>query len=162
MKLFTRRQGAGAAGGDGAGSGGGGSAGPHEKPLGIALPGQSPKCMGICRGKYGNSGGYKAGGGGVMFSGGTTSGAGDSTNGGDRGDEDRKLPSSEQDDAASEQGLLASLGSALGSELPSLPESGFFRLHLDWPHARKPLAKGLLSIFSFVMRSFCGQVNTMY
>lgn len=89
-----------------------------------------------------------------MFSGGVTNGAGDSTKGGDLGDDDLKLPSSEHEEAASEQGLLASLGSALGSGLPSLPESGFFRLHLDWPHARKPFAKGLLSIFSFVMRSF--------
>ena len=94
-----------------------------------------------------------------MFSGGVTSGAGDSTKGGDLGDEDRKLPSSEHDEAASEQGLLGSLGSVLGSGLPSLPESGFFRLHLDWPHARKPLANGLLSIFNFVIRSFCGQTK---
>lgn len=96
-----------------------------------------------------------------MFSGGATSGAGDSTKGGDLGDEDLKLPSSEHDDAASEHGLLASLGSAVGSGLPSLPESVLFRLHLDWPHARKPLAKGLLSIFSFVMRSFCGQTKNI-
>lgn len=34
-----------------------------------------------------------------------------------------------------------------------------FRLHLDWPDSRKPLAKGLLSIFSLVMRSFCKQIN---
>lgn len=94
-----------------------------------------------------------------MFSGGVTSGAGDSTRGGDRGDEERKLPSSEHEDAASEQGLLASVGSVLGSELPSLPESGFFLLHLDWPHALKPLANGLLSIFNFVMRSFCEQTK---
>ena len=30
-----------------------------------------------------------------------------------------------------------------------------FRLHLDCPVSRNPLANGLLSIFSFVMRSFC-------
>lgn len=30
-----------------------------------------------------------------------------------------------------------------------------FRLHLDWPDSRNPLANGLLSIFSLVMRSFC-------
>lgn len=46
-----------------------------------------------------------------MFSGGVTSGAGDSAKGGDRGDVDRRLPSSEQDDAASEQGRLASVDS---------------------------------------------------
>lgn len=30
-----------------------------------------------------------------------------------------------------------------------------FRLHLDWPVSRNPLANGLLSIFNLVMRSFC-------
>lgn len=30
-----------------------------------------------------------------------------------------------------------------------------FRLHLDCPVSRNPLANGLLSIFNFVMRSFC-------
>lgn len=89
-----------------------------------------------------------------MFSG-TTRGAGESTNGGDLGDEDRRLPSSEQEDAASEQVRFASVVSFCVSVLPS--GSTFFLLHLDWPHARKPLANGLLSIFSFVIRSFCGQ-----
>lgn len=83
-------------------------------------------------------------------------GAGDSTNGGDLGEEDRRLPSSEQDEAASEQGRLASLDSPTeGSESVSM----LFLLHLDWPQARKPLANGLLSIFSFVMRSFWGERN---
>lgn len=31
-----------------------------------------------------------------------------------------------------------------------------FRLHLDWPVSRNPLAKGLLSIFNLVIWSFCG------
>lgn len=31
-----------------------------------------------------------------------------------------------------------------------------FRLHLDWPVSRNPLANGLLSIFSFVIWSFWG------
>lgn len=88
-----------------------------------------------------------------MFSGGVTSGAGDSTNGGDLGDVDLRLPSSEHDDAASEQGRLGSEDSFADSVLSVL--STFFRLHFDWPHARKPFAKGLLSIFSLVMRSFC-------
>lgn len=90
----------------------------------------------------------------MIFSG-ATRGAGESTNGGDLGDEDRRLPSSEQEDAASEQGRLGSAVSFCVSALPS--GSTFFLLHLDWPHARKPLANGLLSIFSFVIRSFCGQ-----
>lgn len=30
-----------------------------------------------------------------------------------------------------------------------------FRLHLDCPVSRKPLANGLLSIFNLVIRSFC-------
>lgn len=93
----------------------------------------------------------------MIFSGGATSGAGDSASGGDRGEVERRLPSSEQEEAASEQGRLASGDSAVDSWL-SL-ESVFFLLHLDWPHARKPFANGLLSIFSFVMRSFCGQRN---
>lgn len=91
-----------------------------------------------------------------MFSEETTKGAGDSTRGGDLGDEDLKLPSSEHEEAASEQGRLASLGSQAGSGLLSVV-SDVFLLHLDWPHARKPFANGLLSIFSFVIRSFCGQ-----
>lgn len=58
MKLFTRLQGAGAAGGEGAGGKGGGSAGPHEKPLVKGLLGQRPRGIGMCSGpRYGNSGG---------------------------------------------------------------------------------------------------------
>lgn len=92
-----------------------------------------------------------------MFSGGATKGAGDSAKGGDRGEVDRRLPSSEQEDAASEQGRLASEDSVLDDSPLSPFESEFFLLHFDWPQARKPFAKGLLSIFNFVMRSFCGQ-----
>lgn len=77
---------------------------------------------------------------------------GDSIKGGDRGDEDRRLPSSEQEEAASEHGRFGSEGSCSG-----LSVSTVFLLHLDCPHARKPFANGLLSIFSFVMRSFCEQ-----
>lgn len=81
-------------------------------------------------------------------------GAGDSTSGGDLGDEDRRLPSSEQEEAASEHGRLGSLDSPPDAgSVPSV--SMLFLLHLDWPHARNPFANGLLSIFSFVMRSFC-------
>lgn len=58
MKLFTRRQGAGAAGGEGPAGGGGGSAGPHVNPPGMGLPGHSPRCIGMWRGpRYGSSGG---------------------------------------------------------------------------------------------------------
>lgn len=32
-----------------------------------------------------------------------------------------------------------------------------FRLHLDCPVSRNPLANGLLSIFNFVIRSFCNE-----
>lgn len=88
-----------------------------------------------------------------MFSDAEINGAGDSTNGGDLGEEERRLPSSEQEDAASEHGRLASLDSPVGGSVPSV--SMLFLLHLDWPHARNPFANGLLSIFSLVMRSFC-------
>lgn len=98
---------------------------------------------------------YIAGGGGVTLSGDVTFNAGDSTNGGDRGEEDRRLPSSEQDEAASEHGRFGSEGSGCVSGIPE--ESTLFRLHFDWPHARNPFANGLWSILSFVMRSFCGQ-----
>lgn len=88
-----------------------------------------------------------------MFSGAVTSGVGESIRGGDRGDEDLKLPSSEHDEAASEQGRFASVDSFCVST-PESP-STFFLLHLDWPQARNPFANGLLSIFNFVIRSFC-------
>lgn len=84
----------------------------------------------------------------------TTSGLGESTNGGDLGEDDLTL-SSEHEDAASEQGRLAS-GSFCVSWAP-VSVSTVFLLHFDWPHARKPFANGLLSIFSFVILSFCGQ-----
>lgn len=152
VKLFSRRQGAAARpGGEGTAGGGGGRAGAQPNPA--IGPAQRPRGNGICRWlKYGSSGGQN--GGGVIFSGGMTIGVGESTSGGDRGEEERKLPSSEQDEAASEQGRLGS-GDSVDSVLVSV--STFFRLHFDCPHARNPFAKGLLSIFNFVMRSFCGQ-----
>lgn len=67
-----------------------------------------------------------------MFSGGAMRGVGDSTRGGDRGEDDRRLPSSEHEEAASEQGRLGSLASPPGgSELFSLALSMLFLLHLD-------------------------------
>lgn len=65
-----------------------------------------------------------------MFSGGVTRGAGDSTNGGDLGDVDLRLPSSEHEDAASEQGRLGSEDSLFDVSVLSAV-STFFRLHLD-------------------------------
>lgn len=85
------------------------------------------------------------------------SGFGDSTNGGDLG-EDERILSSEHDDAASEQGRLASVGSFCVSGL-LVSVSTDFLLHLDCPHARKPFANGLLSIFNFVILSFCKQLK---
>lgn len=63
--------------------------------------------------------------------------------------------SSSLDDVTELDGLLALNRFSSGDDEDA--DTFIFLLHLDCPVSRKPFANGLLSIFNFVIRSFCGR-----